>query len=37
MELTKVSDSVVVNGEWDEPISDPSHTTDNFNQGKLFK
>lgn len=37
MELTKVSDSVVVNGEWRKPISNPSHTTKDFIQDELFK
>ena len=36
MELTKVSDSVVVDGIYKDPIYDPSHTTDELTQGKLF-
>ena len=36
MELTKVSDSVVVDVTYKDPSYDPSHTTDELTQRKLF-
>jgi len=35
-ELTKVSNSVVVNGEWPKDHLKPSHTTSEYNQTELF-